>query len=85
MVVFLADDYLRLRRTATAMAATNHHSQLRGQLLRGNGDFQKSKEMKILYFPLKKEWYSAIESGDKREVPGVHSLLDFKTMPECRI
>ena len=23
--------------------------------------------MKILYLPLKKEWYNAIESGDKRE------------------
>ena len=26
-----------------------------------------ANEMKILYFPLKKEWYEMIESGEKRE------------------
>ena len=39
VVEFLADGYLRLRGTTTAMAATGYHGELRRQHLCGHGGF----------------------------------------------
>lgn len=53
-MVSVADGYLWLCRIPAAMAAAPYHGELCVQLLRGNGDFQTSRETILKSIPMSK-------------------------------